>query len=242
MDTEIGLRELLSNETIRQKRSYRRATMLIALVALAGAAWLAFSAINVVRLERRARGLNDESTKLQQQIDNQRKELESKKADLTAVSTELAKADEALHTAETNLTEGNPKEALKVVSNAIKVRKPTPGPTPIPRPTPQDQKITIRFHPDESLDYISMNLNSIQQQQFVELVSLSVEPGGAANIASFRTVDIERASRIPPINLIALPEGEERSVIQAQRARGKVLIVRASIFVNGTLTKIAAFK
>ena len=88
MERKISLREALANETTRQKRSYRRATLIMVIVALVAAAWLVFSATNVVRLDHKAKGLNAEYQALQLEKEKVRVELEIKKAEL-----ELKKAD-----------------------------------------------------------------------------------------------------------------------------------------------------
>jgi hypothetical protein len=242
MERKTSLREALANETTRQKRSYRRATLIIAIVALVGAAWLVFSATNVVRLDRRAKGLKAESQALQLQNEKERIELEIKKAELELKKADLAKADEALQTAETTLKKnGSKDEALKVISKELDQRRPPP---PLPRGTPtpggSEPLLRIRFRGTSDLAYISTNINLFQLQNSAVLVSFSAESSGGHNSAAFRR--IESTTDLPWISLIALPEAGEHSAIQAQLARGKTLIVQSSIFVNGERTKVAAFK
>jgi hypothetical protein len=61
------LRDLLATETKRQQRAYRRATLFVCLVALLGAAWLAFSVFNVIKLERRGATAQAHFAELQRQ-------------------------------------------------------------------------------------------------------------------------------------------------------------------------------
>lgn len=246
METESEFRDLLSKETKRQEKSYKRATLMIAIVGLIAGAWLAFSAINVIRLDARAKNLKANSTVLQQQsdelleksnelrqmIDTQNKALEVKK-------NELAKADEDLLSVKKKLEAGHPQEALRVVSDAIKVRKPTVRPTPAPGSSSQGETISIQFRGSSPLDYIERHIDLFQFENAAVFLSFSAE-GGGNNTALFRKVDI--SSRLPQITLIELRAGNERSVIQQQLAQGKVLIVQSSIYVNGRLTKVAAFK
>ncbi|MDX6384234.1 MAG: hypothetical protein QOK48_1807 [Blastocatellia bacterium] len=236
MQTETGLRELISKETTRQKQSYRRATTMIALVALVGLAWLAFSAINVVRLERRAKKLNYESVNLQQQIESEQRELESKKAELKFVSEDLTEKNRALNTARTKLSEGDNQGALKVL-NAVKA--PSPKPTPVGPIQPVKEIFSIRIDGSLSLEEIANALGLEAQNQHAELVSLSAATTkeGLINVATFKRLDFNFL--VPKITLIAL-EGPERSPIQAPR--DKILIRQTGIFVGGHLTKIAAFK
>src|SRR6267154_5297269 len=104
--TEKELRHLLASELRVQKRSYHRASMFIGLLILTGTAWLAFSAINVVRLEGKATNLKAQSADLQQNITLQTQQISQQKEELEAQKKELTNATDALATVQKNLKEG----------------------------------------------------------------------------------------------------------------------------------------
>lgn len=238
MPTETGLRELISKETKRQKLSYRRATIMIALVALGGLAWIAFSAFNVVRLQRMAKGLNVESVTLQQQIKNETQKLEEINANLAKVSEDLAEKNRALNTARTKLNEGDSQGARKVL-NAVPVRNPTPTPTPSVDPGTKMDTLSIQIDGNLSLQELEKQLEFAVRIQHAVLVSLSAASTthGPVNVATFKR--LEWNYTVPRITLTAL-EGPGSSSAQAQK--DKILIERVAIYVNEHLTRIAVFK
>src|SRR5215475_1744103 len=112
---EKELRDLLSDEAMKERRALRRATLLITLAALVGLLWLGFSVYKVVKL-------GHESSKLNTQIQQQ-------KAELTETTQKLEVAKRALSDAEQtlkNIAAGkeNPKaQAQKVLPTVIAASK-----------------------------------------------------------------------------------------------------------------------
>lgn len=115
---------MVAGEEERQRRSYRRATLFVVMVALIGGGWIALAAFSVFKLERRANGLKAKAEELQQTSSKLEEKIASQREDLERKEAELVEKKADLLEIETKLIQGKTQEALRLVSTSITERKP----------------------------------------------------------------------------------------------------------------------
>lgn len=195
------LREFLDTETERQRRSYRRATFLIGAVVLLGVAWLAFSAFNVIKLERRATGLRTEFRQLEQKSIELKQDIATKSQELKTKGLELETKKQELDELDKMLTKGQTSEALRLIS-VINERRPT-GPD-VPRPPsapgfvgnytykgPDKTTISVEVIPDRTL------LASPQKPKSLYTYELDGRNYFTAPVGNKITLTLDRAAGNP---------------------------------------------
>ncbi len=111
---EKSLRTLLTDEAQKERRAYKRATLLIAITAFVGLFWLIFSGSKVARLER-------QSSNLSGQIENQQKELSQLQIDIVQRRLELDETAQSLGAVRENLKVAE--EALKKIEKGVEQPK-----------------------------------------------------------------------------------------------------------------------
>ena len=126
---EKNLRDLLSGEAAKEKRAYKRASLLTVIAAVVGLVWLAFSASNVYRLQRKSsdlsRQIGEQTTKLselQSNINSAHNELGETMHQLEVANEALKGIKKHLETiaAGTKDPKAQAKEALRIATNATK--------------------------------------------------------------------------------------------------------------------------
>jgi len=177
MSEEKELRDLLSDEAKREKRAYKRATLLVAIAAMVGLAWLAYSAYKVTTLQHR-------SSLLSNQIQDQTKELARLRDEIGKTNDELAyynerlkAAKEGLDTARRDLEsiaagKGDPKvqaqRAIQRVSNASKAAS-SASPTLIPKVAPVEpdvkQQVAKPIQSEESKVFVMPDVRGLSEEQ-----------------------------------------------------------------------------
>jgi cell division protein FtsB len=129
MSEEKGLRDLLSDEARRERRAYKRATLLVASAAMVGLAWLAYSAYKVTTLQHRSSLLSNQIRDQTSELSRLRDEISKSNGELADYNEKLKAAKEGLDTARRDLEsiaagKGDPKvqaqRAIQRVSNASK--------------------------------------------------------------------------------------------------------------------------
>ena len=84
---ENKLRDLLSGEAEKERRAYKRATLLIAIPALVGLFWLGFSVYNVVELNKEIQGKKIELEDLSRKVKEVRESLSEAERALENIAT-----------------------------------------------------------------------------------------------------------------------------------------------------------
>lgn len=109
MRKKVGnkLRDLLSIEAKKERRAYKRATLLLTITVLVGLLWLGFSTFNVIKLGR-------ESSNLKTQIQQQMTELNRLQNNINQANRELVDTTQRLEVAKKGLTEAE--KALKSIA------------------------------------------------------------------------------------------------------------------------------
>ncbi len=153
---ENTLRDLLSGEAEKERRAYKRSTLLMLITVLVGLSWLGFSAYKVVQLERRSSTLSqdiqaqtEKLNDVQERIAEADEALEERTAKLVSANAALTEAESALKSIAAGTEGESPqkqaKTALHNISNPPKPADPPKRVDPPPKTDPPKRPVSLPF-------------------------------------------------------------------------------------------------
>jgi TonB family protein len=158
---EKQLRELLTSEAARERRAWKRSSLLVGIIALGGLLWLAFTAYNVIRLQREASTLSTHIQEKTIELNELQTKSDTTKAELDEMNGQLKLAAEALAVAKAELetiaktsqvatTKAQAQKALSVVNKASKdIKSALSVPALVPAPIPYGEPARRSTPPPE---------------------------------------------------------------------------------------------